>query len=593
MINEKNSFLMIIKKLYPIIFRAAPVLFILFNITAIAHGVSFVIITIYTQKFFDSITNLLAEKTEITNVIIAGLLLGVAVVFSQLLNGFHNFMYTPVDTKIEGKLRFLIHQKISSLYPISFEEPETLDSINKAKNGMSNSTELVFQVTNIFTFYIPYCIFLSLYLFNLNKILAISLFLIFIPLLVTQFIRSITYSKLEDDIAPIRREYEYYEKCIYDKEYFKETRLLNATNYFISLYKDSLILLGKKIFRTEARTISFELCMRIITLLGYLGVLILLTKTLLAGDIGVGAFAAVFSSVSEMFGMIEEIVCRHIGDMSKNLGSVANFVNFLELPEKKQDDKLLRVSNGIHINDISFIYPGSNVNAISNITLDIKCGETVAIVGENGSGKTTLAKLIIGIFNPTIGNIYYDDCNIKNYSKNAVYSSITSVFQNYQKYKLSLEDNITISDLSYNNSNCSMLDEILKVTEINSLNDIYTEGLKTILSKEFGGIDISIGQWQKVAIARGLYKKHNIIVLDEPTSSIDPVEEVKTYEKFINLSKNKTAIIITHRLGSAKRADRIVVLEKGKIIEQGTHDTLLKNGQKYAKMFRAQAKWYS
>ena len=230
--------------------------------------------------------------------------------------------------------------------------------------------------------------------------------------------------------------------------------------------------------------------------------------------------------------------------------------------------------------------------AIQGINLHIKKGETIAIVGLNGSGKTTLAKIILGIYMPTQGNIYSGSISYSDLSREALFDNKSAVFQNYYKYLFNLRENVTISDAG------------LKIEWIRVKNacqnanvpvdniTLFPLGYETLLSKRFGGVDLSGGEWQRVAIARGLYRNSNIVVLDEPTAAIDPIEEGNIYRKFIDISAGKTAVIITHRLGSARIADRIIVMEGGAIVQTGTHDTLMKENGLYKTMFESQAQWY-
>ncbi|MBN2851938.1 MAG: ABC transporter ATP-binding protein, partial [Clostridia bacterium] len=596
--SEKNmkkkdiSFLRLLIKLFPMMFKAAPVMFLAVNIVAIVHGTSFAVITLFTQKFFDSVTKAVALETSIRTVILLGLALGGVTIGSQLLNGFHNFIYNPLETKIAGRLMMMIHQKASLIEPIEYERTETLDDINKAKQGMNNSTGLILQVTNIFTFYLPYCIFMTVYLYKLKPILAISLVIVFIPLFITQLVRGAVFNKLEDQAAPVRREFEYYESCIGDREYFKETYILGATRFFKNLYSVTLKLLNRKIWEAEYKTVRIEFSMRILTLLGYFAILYMLMDALLKGEISVGAFAAVFTSIGMMFGMLEEIVCRHMGYMTKNLGTVRNFVRFLDLPERSGVEKSINPSRGISIKNISFRYPGASEDSIKEVSLEIKPEETIAIVGENGAGKTTLVKLLTGIFVPDNGDILIDGQNTKETSSHSIYQAVSGVFQNYQKYQMTLSDNISISDIENLNETEENIDLSAKKSDLSVEDESFPDGYDTMLSREFDGVDLSGGQWQRVAIARGFYKEHDMVVLDEPTAAIDPFEEAKIYKKFIEISKNKVSVIVTHRLGSAKTADRIIVMDKGKIVDIGSHEELIMSDNLYSKMFKAQAKWY-
>lgn len=290
----------------------------------------------------------------------------------------------------------------------------------------------------------------------------------------------------------------------------------------------------------------------------------------------------------------------HIGRMMKNLGSVRNFLNFLSLPERKGREMVVDAGKGIVLENVSFRYPGAEADSLSGISLEIRPGETIAIVGENGAGKTTLVRLMIGLYLPATGSVRIGGVDTRDVSAASVYRGISAVFQRYQKYQMTLGENIQISDLQAPAGLETTFTEICaerrESAAVKAGLDVdekcFPRGYETMLSREFDGVELSGGQWQRVAIARGFYRAHGLIVLDEPTAAIDPLEETKIYRQFMEMARNKTAVIVTHRLGSARIADRIVVLDKGKITGIGTHDELMQASGKYAQMFSAQAKWY-
>ena len=229
---------------------------------------------------------------------------------------------------------------------------------------------------------------------------------------------------------------------------------------------------------------------------------------------------------------------------------------------------------------------------LHGISLSIAQGETIAVVGETGAGKSTLMKLLLGLYLPTSGQVLIGGMDTSQIQSKDIYKNSSAVFQDYQRYRATLQGNISVSQPQCNVS-IEKIKDACTQAELDSSSANFSDGLKTILSREFGGTDLSGGQWQRVAIARGLYRIHNIIVLDEPTAAIDPIEETNLYRQFARLAKGKTAIIVTHRLGSARIADRIVVLKDGSIDDIGTHEQLIARQGFYAQLFRAQAKWYS
>jgi len=199
-----------------------------------------------------------------------------------------------------------------------------------------------------------------------------------------------------------------------------------------------------------------------------------------------------------------------------------------------------------------------------------------------------LIKLITGIYIPTEGQVYIDDINTKDVDYSYFSKGISAIFQKFQKYKMTVSENVAISDEL--NIDEDKMESVMEKVDLSKKEFEYS--LDTMLSKEFDGVDLSGGQWQRLSIARGVYKKSNMIVLDEPTASIDPLEETEIYKRFKEISKNKTSLLVTHRLGSVKIADKIIVMDKGKVIQQGTHEELISINGKYKEMYEAQSKWY-
>ncbi|EQB89539.1 ATP-binding cassette subfamily B protein [Clostridium punense] len=597
MMGEKKdniSLYKILKTVLPMIFETCPVYFIVDNLLSILHGISHVVTVIMTQKFFDAIANAVSNKGSFKEVLLMVLALGATLIINQILNGVANFTPDDISFRVQSNIAGKINEKAGKLDALTFEVPSNLDAINKANEGLLNSMYLVFIISTVLTYYIPYFLVMGIYLYSLKPILAISLVIIFIPVALTQFLRLKVFTKLSDESAPIRREFQYYERCIIDKEYFKETRLLGAFKYFKSLYLSAIDSLNKKIWKAEKTSGIMELTMKAITLLGYLGILYLLVIALIRGEITVGAFGAVFASIGSMFHIMEEIICRHVGAITENLGNVKGLVKFLEMPERGGEDIASNEATGITLTQVSFKYPGAEKEALSNISLEVKPGETIAIVGENGSGKSTLVKLMLGLFSPSSGIVTLGKVETSKASMKSLYKNVSAVFQNYQRYKMTLGENIAISDIGKNGHvNSERLNSALNKADLIIDEEKFIDSYDTMLSREFDGIDLSGGQWQRIAIARGFYRNYNTIVLDEPTAAIDPIEETKIYNKFVDMCKGKTAIIVTHRLGSAKIADRIVVLDNGGISEIGTHEELISKNGKYAEMYRAQSKWYA
>ena len=428
-----------------------------------------------------------------------------------------------------------------------------------------------------------------LYLYKLKPLLALILLIIFVPMSLSQYIKSVIYLKMADSSVPWQRKYLYYEKCICDNQYFKETYLLGAYSFFNSRLKKSIANYNKEIIENEHKSNLAEGMARSVSTIGYLVLLIVLVDSAIIGDISIGSFSAIFSSVGLVFGVMEAIIMRNLGTVAYNLGQAKNFISFLGLPENTGIEKTFQESKGIELKNLCFRYPDSTQNSLENINMTIGQNETVAIVGENGAGKSTLLKVMLGLYHPSEGSVYIGGLDTKEVRASSIYPNVSAVFQDYQKYKFSVKENVELGDIRLK---LSATRKLLEGLGVQIDNDIYYDGLDTILSSEFGGIEISGGIWQRIAIARGLYRNGKYIFLDEPTSAIDPLEENALYRQFALMAKGRTSVIITHRLGVARIADRIIVLDKGRIVESGTHEQLLNLNGKYSIMYKLQANRY-
>lgn len=246
----------------------------------------------------------------------------------------------------------------------------------------------------------------------------------------------------------------------------------------------------------------------------------------------------------------------------------------------------------ITLENAYFCYPNSTDIILENITLKINQGDNISIVGSNGSGKTTLAYCILGLFDFDKGTMKVNDINFQNIDKKSFFNRTSTIFQDFIKYKNNVRENIGFGNLSKIN-NDSELYNVLKKVELDEKVKSYSLGLETLLTKELpGGSELSGGEWQRIALARAFVKEADLLILDEPTASLDPVSELKLLDMFYKLSNNKITLNISHRIGPTKYSDLIIVMDKGKIAEQGTFEELLKKKGLFYKMYESQSIWY-
>ena len=278
--------------------------------------------------------------------------------------------------------------------------------------------------------------------------------------------------------------------------------------------------------------------------------------------------------------MLEEAVISRFGPMAMQYSKLASFYEFLELSElpplraETNDDADFKV---LHFKEVSFAYPGCE-NVLNRVTFSVRKGERIAIVGINGSGKSTLTKLITGLLTPSEGEIIWE--GLPNGQRPV--KDFTQLFQKYQRYEMRLSDNIMLSHCEKPLDDASLLMVMNHVGL--SMNETFPDGRETILSKEFGKVDLSGGQWQKLAMARSLHHEAPVVLLDEPTAAIDPIMEADIYRMFHKMMGERTSFVVTHRMGAIQYVDKILVLNQGCVNGFGTHEALISNNALYRKL---------
>jgi len=510
------------------------------------------------------------------------LLLGGVNVLYMAMNAVMNLSFEILSYLIDARMTEAMAQKAGKLELIQFEATELFDDIEKAHAGRNRGFEAMETLAASIIFHGGYFLALGAYLIRLEPVLVLGIFAAFLPVALSRAIRASAFYNTEGKVAPLRREFNTYEAALTDRTFFKETRTTGAVPFFRRKYDEVLAAYNREMWRTELRTGVIDLGLKMLTLGGYVGLLLLLVRFVLAGRVSPGLFGAVYFAMDAIFKWFEELFDR-LGFAFENAALGGNTLAFLESPERGSGQLALPRDRGVTLHQVNFRYPGAAGNAVEAVTLSIHPGESVALVGENGAGKSTLVRLIAGLYHPDSGSVSVSGVDLRDAADATRFEALSAVFQQYQRYRMTLLDNVRISAPSRSKNPAWMSD---------------AEGaragaeLETMLAREFGGTDLSGGEWQRVAIARGLYRSHDTIILDEPTAAIDPLEEDRVYRAFLETARGKTAIIVTHRLGLARSADRILVMERGRIVQDGSHAELIAAPGPYARMFHAQAAWY-
>ncbi len=316
----------------------------------------------------------------------------------------------------------------------------------------------------------------------------------------------------------------------------------------------------------------------------------LFVVSLSSGQIEAGLAALLLKALANISGGMNSAQYTGIRFM-QHAGYGEDFRRLMEIPSTKtssvsQAPYPRPLREGIILQDVTYRYPRAHTDALRNINLHIHPGEILAIVGENGAGKTTLAHILAGLRSPTAGRVTIDGTDASIIAPDDIRSACSAVFQHPLRYPTTLRDNV-VPNID-NNLDAQVQSALTRV----GLSEEQFS-LEMLLGPEFGGVDMSSGEWQRVALARSLVKEEaTLVIFDEPTASLDPLAELELFENFVKLVNGKTALLIAHRLGPTRLANRVAVLEKGNLVEIGTPAELVKKNGKYAQMFDAQSRWY-
>lgn len=570
-----------------IFFEAEPRDTLIYIVSTIAYALAWVLQTISLQYFFDAINGYGDGKNNFSTVIMTFLTMGLVYLFYHIFDGVNNCLPEIFELKLKKHLNQRLFRKVGQLRTIDFEDTARLEFMEKAISGGGKLVWVGFALVDIIFYYLAYFIFVSWYLFTLKPMLVFCVILIFIPSISTRFAHMKLFKNLEEELSPMRRELAAYEASLIDKKYFKETRILGIFQQQFEKYEDKLRAINHLKYMACRRKTLIDAGLKLITIAGYGAIMAMLFVFVMRGAISIGAFAAVLASLANIYRFMNKLIFERLGWALEHFGSVENSLELLMKPEKERAYPEKNSFAKITLEAVSFQYPQSESMVLQDINLKLNQGESLALVGANGSGKSTLSKIILGLYPVTKGQALIDDQDIYL----ADYDQKSVIFQNFSEYQMALKENTAISDLN----KAGNQEEVFSALDQAGLSDLtqrLPQGINTMLGREFEGIDLSGGQWQRVAIARGLFKTHELIVLDEPTAAIDPIEERNLYREFQAICRDKTSLMITHRIGSAKMADRIIVLKAGRIVEEGSHAELVAAGGEYQKLFEEQSQWY-
>lgn len=576
--NGIISRLKLLARTLSLIIKSAPLFLVVVLISELLIGLLQTLVLIAWQYVVNAAEKFILKQISFEILLLSLALSLLAYIFMDLFRMVLESFYTLLNSKLSERLENRLYDKCKALNVIYFENSELYNQVDRAQNAIGAIVSLS-SVIGIFVMAFGRISTLGTYVFWSKPIFALIVVLPIVPILVTRIVRGRDLYRLNYIQSEKRRECEYYKKCINNKE----TRTLCAAPFFWkkweSLYCE---------IRSEEKTINRKLSivfllMNLIKYSIYILAISIAAVYLFDGSIDIGMFALMMGMLGTTHETIEVVVSRS-GDIAGSLKYANDYFVFLDKSGDVKADKEV-FNTDIELKDVCFSYPHTDNYAINHINLRIKHGEKIALIGVNGSGKSTLAKIIAGLYNPSAGTVIYNSKQ----RPNDVMIDCSMVFQNFCKYYLTLRENIAFGEINTLNNDdelkCSLTWFDFDLKKVN-------HSLDTQLGRNFDGVELSSGEWQKIALSRGFIRKSNLVLLDEPNSGLDPLTESKVFKKFLELLNDKTGIIITHRIGIASLADRVILMDNGEILEEGTHDELMKTEGQYKKMYLTQANMY-
>ena len=476
-----------------------------------------------------------------------------------------------------------------------FEDSEFYDKLERARQQTIGRTILLTQVLAQVQDMITMA-FLLVGLMTFNAWLILLLLVAIVPAFLGESYFNDKSYALTRGQTPERRELDYMRYLGASDETAKEVKLFNLSGFLIDRFK----MLSNKFYgdnkKLSVKRASWGTFFALIGSFGYYAAYVVMIFSTVEGALTVGTLTFLAGSFRQLRSLLESILSRFTS-VSQGAIYLRDFFDFFQIQPKitaaaKPVPFPNPIRQGITFENVGFKYHNSDKWANRHLNFTLHTGEKVALVGENGAGKTTLVKLMARLYDPVEGRILLDGIDLREYDIGDLRKNIGIIFQDYLRYQLSFAQNIAVGNIDEQDNR-----PLIKMSAEKSLANLLAERLPEKYDQALGrrfnnGIELSGGEWQKVALARAYMKEAQILILDEPTSALDARAEYSVFQRFAELSKGKTAVLISHRFSTVRMADRILVLDKGQIIEMGSHEELIKKNGHYAELFLLQAKGY-
>ena len=588
--------------IFKMVWKTGPWILITMLLVAIFTGVFPPIISLITGEILNKLDLVKGSKEAIIGSVLFSsiVILFVFKICEDIVGRIKSFVTRIAGEKVVRYVRLEIMNKAKELDLASFDSPAFYEKLENANREAGHRPIQVLSETfDMMSTLIKLVSYLAIILVVPDMWwMALVMIAVSIPSTIINF----TYRRKTVNYmwrrSKERRQMNYYCELMVNKDMVKEIRMFNLSDTFINRYSDVFNVYYKGLRRLICSEYAWHIGLAIINAAVTCVFYVLIAMKVIAGEFEIGDFTVYTGALTAVSAAVGALI-THSAHIYEGTLFIDNLISFVKVRQTvvASIEKPASVSHGsphtIEFQNVSFKYPESDRMVLKNINLKFRPGETVVLVGLNGAGKTTFIKLLTRLYDPTEGRILLDGRDIKEYDTAELYKTFGIIFQDFGKYAASIAENIQFGNID-KEPDAEKVREAATQANAQIFIDKLEEGYDTPLMRYFepNATELSIGQWQKLAIARAFYSDADILILDEPTASLDPMAEQEIFNQFDALRADKTTIFVSHRLSSAVIASKIVVLEYGELIEEGTHKELMAKGGKYYELFSTQANRY-
>ena len=594
--------------IFKLVWEASPLTLFIMSLSSIFNGLFPVLGAYVTKELLDAIAvafnvnnNLLSNVTKdsaLQSILFWVVIEFIYLIAKSLLNTLYNAVISLSGEKVSNHIKLKIITKAKTIDVSQFDLPEFYEKFENASREASFRPVQILSTTFTMMSNIISMISFIVVLFALSPWAPLAIIVFALPAAIVKFIygrKNFLYIRRR---SKERRHMEYFSNVMTNKDLVKEIRVFNLSDTFIGKFKETFAKYYKGLKKLVVQENVWHIIISIVTGLVNAALFLFVGYQVLYGDLTVGDYSFYSGSLTSIISCVSAIVTSTATIYQGTL-FIDNMIQFNKLEAKIVPsvtpalDVKRHIAHEIEFKDVCFSYPGSDKLVLKNVSFKLNPGTTTVLVGLNGAGKTTIIKLLTRLYDPTSGVVLLDGVDIREYDLSQLYQIYGTIFQDFGRYAVNAEENIYYGDVNHE-LDFNRIEASAKSSGAADFIEKLTKQYKTPLMKYFedDGTELSIGQWQKLSVARAFYSDSDIMILDEPTASLDALAEQQIFQQFEELTKGKTSIFVSHRLSSATTADNIVVLEYGRVVEQGTHKELMQANGKYCELFSTQAKRY-